>query len=136
MAMATCTIYVNRYNIMIKNITSGPGVQISNNYGSWPTFYTTPSSTGNTLIGQMRYNGSSQNIEVYDGSTWMPMIGSYPTIELAGDVQAVVNWARAKMAREAELRMLATNNQSVADALAAVEKAQEQLEVVATLVTV
>jgi len=40
------------------------------------------------------------------------------------------------MAREAELRMLATNNQSVADALAAVEKAQEQLEVVATLVTV
>jgi hypothetical protein len=32
--------------------------------------------------------------------------------------------------------MLATNNQSVADALAAVEKAQEQLEVVATLVTV
>ena len=84
----------------------------------------------------MRYNGSSQNIEVYDGSAWMLMTGAYPTIELSGDVQAVVNWARTKMAREAELRMLATDNQSVADALAAVEKAQEQLEVVATLVKV
>lgn len=121
---------------MIKNITTGAGLQVSNNYSSWPSFYNTPGSTGNTLIGQMRYNGSSQNIEVYDGSAWMPMTGAYPTIELAGDVQAVVNWARTKMAREAELRLLAAKNESVADALAAVEKAQEQLEVVATLVTV
>ena len=121
---------------MIKNISTGTGLQVSNNYSSWPAFYNTPISTGNTLIGQMRYNGSSQNIEVYDGTAWMPMTGAYPTIELSVDVQSVVNWARTKMARESELRMLAANNQSVADALAAVEKAQEQLEVVATLVTV
>jgi hypothetical protein len=121
---------------MIKNITTGIGLQVSNNYSSWPTFYNTSASIGNTLVGQMRYNGSSQNIEVYDGSAWMTMTGIYPTIELAGDVQAVIHWARTKMSRESELRLLAANNQSVADALAAVEKAQEQLEVVATLVTV
>ena len=121
---------------MIKNITTGMGLQVTGNYSSWPSFYNTPSSTGNSLIGQMRYNGSSQNMEVYDGNSWLTITGTYPTIELASDVQVVVNWARTKMAREAELRLLAAKNESVADALAAVEKAQEQLEVVATLVTV
>lgn len=119
---------------MIKNITSGPGVQISNNYGSWPTFYNTPSSTGNTLIGQMRYNGSSQNIEVYDGSTWMPMIGSYPTIELAGDVQAVINWARSRMAEEAEWEKLAVDNATLQDAVDTMRKAQEQVKILAALI--
>ena len=121
---------------MIKNITTGTGLQVSNNYSSWPSFYNTPGSTGNTLIGQMRYNGSGQNREVYDGSAWMTITGTYPTIELSGDVQAVVNWARTKMAREVELRVLAANNPTVADALAAVEKAQEQLDIVGTLVEV
>lgn len=73
----------------------------------------------------MLYNGSSQNIEVYDGSAWMTMTGTYPTIELSGDVQAVVNWARTKMAPEVKLRVLA-----------AVKKAQEQLDIVGTLVEV
>lgn len=121
---------------MIKNITTGAGLQVNGSYSNWPTFYNTPSSTGNSLVGQMRYNGSSQNMEVYDGNSWLTVTGAYPTIELAGDVQAVINWARTKMTREAELRLLAAKNESVADALAAVEKAQEQLEVVATLVNV
>jgi hypothetical protein len=121
---------------MIKNLATGTGLQVSNNYSSWPTFYNTPSSTGNTLIGQMRYNGSSQNIEVYDGSTWMPMTGTYPTIELAGDVQAVVNWARTKMVEEARLKELAARHPIVADAMSAVDRAQEQVRVVAALVEI
>ena len=51
---------------MIKNITPGPGITINNNYSTWPSFYNTVSSTGNSLIGQLRYNGSSQNLEVFD----------------------------------------------------------------------
>ena len=120
---------------MIKNITAGPGLTITNNYNSsWPSFYNTVSSTGNSLVGQLRYNGSSQNMEVYDGNAWISMSTSYPQIELGGDVQSVVNWARTKMAEESRVRELAAKHPSVADALAAVDRAQEQVRIVAALV--
>jgi hypothetical protein len=121
---------------MIKNITAGPGITVNQSYSSWPSFYNTPASTGNSLVGQMRYNGSSQNMEVYDGNVWLAMSISYPTIELAPEVQSVLNWARIKMAEETRIRELASKNPTVADALAAFEKAQEQLDIVATLTTV
>jgi hypothetical protein len=119
---------------MIKNITTGIGLQVSNNYSSWPTFYNTSASTGNTLVGQMRYNGSSQNIEVYDGSAWMTMTGTYPTIELSPHVQAIVNWAQTKMAEEAEWEKLASNNATLQDAVDTLRKAQEQVKILAALI--
>jgi hypothetical protein len=119
---------------MIKNITTGTGLQVTGNYSNWPTFYNTPSSTGNSLVGQMRYNGSSQTLEVYDGNTWMTISSTYPTVELAPHVQSVVNWAQTKMAEETRLKELAAKHPSVADALAAVAKAQEQVQIVAVLV--
>jgi len=119
---------------MIKSLTAGAGITINPSYNSWPNFYNTPASTGNSLVGQMRYNGSGQNIEVYDGSSWITIMGSYPTVELAPHVQAVVNWAQIKMAEEARIKELATKHPAVADAVDAVNKAEEQLKIVATLV--
>lgn len=119
---------------MIKNITTGTGLQVSNNYSSWPSFYNTVSGTGNSLLGQVRYNGSSQNLEVYDGTNWLTMTGSYPTIDLAPHVQAVITWAQIKMAEETRLKELAAKHPSVADAITAVDRAQEQVRIVAALV--
>lgn len=121
---------------MIKNLNAGVGLQINNSYTHWPNFYNTVSGTGNSLIGQLRYNGSSQNLEVYDGSSWITLNSSYPTIEFAPHVQAIITWAQAKMSEEDRLKKLAEKHPAVADAIEAVTKAQEQLEVVATLVTV
>jgi hypothetical protein len=84
----------------------------------------------------IRYNGNSNNMEVYDGSSWMSLTSAYPMIELDGDVLAVVNWAKEKMNKEAKIQELAKTNPTVADALAAFEKAQEQLDIVATLTKV
>lgn len=119
---------------MIKNITPGTGLNVSGNYSNWPSFYNTVSGTGNNLLGQLRYNGSSQNLEVYDGTNWITITSSYPTIDLAPHVQAVVSWAQTKMAEESRLRELATEHPAVADALAALTHAQEQVEIVAALV--
>ena len=119
---------------MIKNITPGPGITINNNHSTWPSFYNTVSSTGNSLIGQLRYNGSSQNLEVFDGNTWLAMTSGYPTIELAPHVQAVVAWAQTKMAEESRLKELAAKHPSVADALNALAQAEEQVQIVAALV--
>jgi len=119
---------------MIKNITPGSGITINNNHSTWPSFYNTVSSTGNSLVGQLRYNGSSQNLEVYDGNTWLTMTSGYPTIDLAPHVQAVVTWAQTKMAEESRLRELAAKHPAVADALEAVAKAEEQVRIMAALV--
>jgi len=117
---------------MIKNISPGTGITINGGHASWPSFYNSPSS--NSLVGQMRYNGSNQNIEVYDGNSWLMMGSSYPTIELAPHVQAVVTWAQIKMAEESRLKELAAKHPSVADALEAVKHAEEQVKIVAALV--
>lgn len=119
---------------MIKNITPGSGISINNNYNTWPSFYNTVSSTGNGLIGQLRYNGTSQNLEVYDGNTWLAMTSGYPTIELAPHVQAAVAWAQTKMAEESRIRELAAKHPAVADAVEALKKAEEQVQIVTALV--
>lgn len=119
---------------MIKNVAAGNGIVINNSYNNWPSFYNSAQSTGNTLIGQVRYNGSSQNLEVYDGNGWLSLSTSYPTIELSTDVQLVIKWARMKIDEEARIKELAAKHPTVADALAAVKLAEEQVRVVAALV--
>lgn len=119
---------------MIKNLSPGIGININNNYSTWPTFYNSVQTTGNSLVGQMRYNGSNQCIEVYDGTSWIMMNSAYPTIELSPHVQAVVTWAEKKIAEEARIKELAAKHPTVADALKAVEQAEEQVKIVAALV--
>lgn len=117
---------------MIKSINGSNGITISGGYATWPQFYN--NNSANSLVGQVRYNGSSQNIEVYDGTTWLTMTSSYPTVELSGDVQSVLNWARAKIIEEARIQELAAKHPSVADAIEGVKKAEEQVRIVAALV--
>ena len=118
---------------MIKGINTGTGIQVDSGYTHWPSFYTNPSST-NTLVGQVRYNGAGQNMEVYDGSNWLVMSAAFPTLSLAPHVQAVVEWAQKKMAEESRLKELAARNPSVKDALDALQRAEEQVKIVAALV--
>ena len=119
---------------MIKGINTGTGLTVNNGYTSWPNFYNNSASNGNTLVGQMRYNGSAQGVEVYDGMTWLSLGSAYPTVELAPHVQGVVAWAQTKMAEESRLRELAAKHPTVADALEAVRRAEEQVQIVAALV--
>lgn len=119
---------------MIKNINTGKGITVQNGYASWPNFYNNSTSSGNTLVGQVRYNGSSQNFEVYDGATWLNMSPANVMIELAPDVQAVVTWAQTKMAEELNWAQLALTSPTLKDALEALNQAQQQVRIIAALV--
>lgn len=118
---------------MIKSIVAGPGIAVQNAHTNWPSFYNNSASSNNTLVGQIRYNGSSQTMEVYDGMTWLSMSSAYPTIELSPHVQSVVDWAQRKMAEESRIRELAAKHPTVADALEAVRQAEEKVQVAAAL---
>jgi hypothetical protein len=76
------------------------------------------------------------NLEVYDGGSWLVLQSGYPTIELDGVTQEAIQWTRRRMEEEKRILELAKNHPTVADALAAVKKAQEQLDIVVTMVTV
>lgn len=113
---------------MIRNITAGYGIHVggSNSYSTPYIDSTRPSA------GMVRY--INNNLEIYDGSSWMMMQSSYPQVELSGHVQAVIQWAEKKMAEEARLKELAAKHPTVADAIEAVAKAEEQVRIVAALV--
>lgn len=106
----------------------GRGVVVNNS--SLPTVYISP---GAQSAGMMRYNPNSTNIEVYDGNAWIALSTSYPNVELSYEVLEVINWAAEKMKLEKKIKELAERNPAVSDALAAVEHAQQQLDIVTTL---
>lgn len=114
---------------MIQNITPGPGIYIAANNYSTPYVDMSRSSAG-----MVRYNGS--NFEVYNGTDWVQFSSSIPQIELDGVTQEAVQWVRRKMEQEKRLIELAKKHPTVADALAAVSYAQEQLDIVTALVDV
>jgi transcriptional regulator GlxA family with amidase domain len=118
---------------MIKGIAVGAGLHSNNNYTSWPVFYNNSSS--DTLVGQVRYNGSAQNIEVYNGMSWLLLPSAVPTLELDSRVQTILNWASVKMNEEVRLNELAERHPSLKDALNALQHAQETVKIVAALVT-
>lgn len=73
----------------------------------------------NPSAGMVRYNGSNQNLEVYDGSSWLQIVTPSASI---------VAWALNKMAEEAELQQLAHKHPAVRAAYEAFKRAGEQLK--------
>lgn len=111
---------------MIRNITGGPGIYIAGNVYNQPYVDMSRPSAG-----MVRYTGS--NLEVYDGSSWLPMTSSYPQIELDSLTIETVQWARQKMEEEKRMLELAAKHPTVADAIAARERADEAVRIAMAL---
>jgi len=111
---------------MIRGITAGPGIHIGN--GSFSTPYV---DMNRPSAGMVRYNGSS--LEVYDGSSWLTMTNSHPQVELDGLTMEILTWARKKMEHERHIQELAAKHPTVADAVSALQKAQETVDIAVAL---
>jgi hypothetical protein len=111
---------------MIRNITGGVGVQVSGSVYNSPYIDSTRASAG-----MIRY--VNNNLEVYDGSSWLPLQSSYPTIELDGITQEAIQWTRRRMEEEKRMLELAKKHPTVADALAAREQADEAVRIAVAL---
>lgn len=111
---------------MIRNITGGAGIHITGNvYNSPYVDMSRPSA------GMVRYNGN--NIEVYDGASWLPMTSSYPQIELDNETRKIIQWAQNRMVEDERIKALAAKHPTVADALLALHRAEEQVKIVVSL---
>lgn len=115
---------------MIKAISSsGRYMQVSG--GNSSTYINNYS--GLQGVGNMRFNTTSQTIEVYDGNNWIQLAMDYATVGLNGEAESLLDWARKKRDEELAWQSLAKDNQAVKIALDNLYKAQEQLTITATL---
>lgn len=95
--------------------------------------YVPSSYTNNGVDGQMRFNTQTQNAEVYSNNTWTT-VSNHASVDLTPRMTAILEWAEEQMLREKEFESLAKSNATVADALKAYKKAEEQLQIVTALV--
>jgi hypothetical protein len=116
---------------MIKSIhSSSPFLTVSGgNPGS--TYIGNFNGTG---VGNMRYNPNSQNIEVYDGSTWIILSAHHANINLSDETVSVLQWAKKKMLEEAERNKLAETNPAIKDLVNQIKDKEEQIKIVQALI--
>lgn len=88
----------SRHIIVTGGTTSMPYI---NNYNS-----SNNSVGGQSFTGQLRYNSSNQNLEVFDGNMWQQMMGTYSSIGLTAEAESAIDWARKKMLEEIQLKSL------------------------------
>ena len=115
---------------MIKNITPiGRYITVSGGTsGTYVNGY-----SGAQGVGNMRFNTSTQNMEVFDGSSWITLNMDYASVGLNSDAESLLDWAREKRNEEMKWYSLASSNESVRIALEQLEQAKTRLELTAIL---
>lgn len=115
---------------MIGNVFStGRYVQVSGgNASTYVNGY-----SGSQGVGNMRYNTSSQRMEVFDGTNWVQLNLGSASVGLNGEAESLLDWAREKRNEELAWKSLAEKNQAVKIALDNLEKARQQLDITAKL---
>ncbi len=104
-----------RYTIVTGGSTSSMYI---NNYSGQPG------------VGNMRYNPSTSNIEVFDGNAWIMMSTSYASVGLTGEAESLLDWARKKRDEEMAWEAMSTEHPAVKNAYDAFKRAKEQLDLV------
>ena len=117
---------------MIKSInSSSPFLTVSG--GNPGSTYIGNYSTNAPGVGNMRYNPNNQNIEVYDGSTWIILSAHHTNINLSDDAVSLLEWARKKRDEDLERERLAQTNPVIKDLVNQIKDKEEQIKVVQTL---
>ena len=113
---------------MIKNITGGQYIDVMGGTTSYPYV-----NMNNPSAGMMRYNGNNQNLEVYDGSSWMTISGNSSMVDLNNDSKELLEWARIKRAEENYLKNEAERNPTIKDLINQRKNIDNKITMVKTL---
>jgi len=109
---------------MIKQVHSGKGINVINNYNSYP--HISPGSNG---AGMVRWNSNSNCFEVNDGAVWRHITMSDPTIELSPNSIAAIEWAQAQMYKERMREERIKNNPALQKAYEAIQRAEANYDI-------
>lgn len=90
-------------------------------------------NTGSQGVGNVRYNTSNQQFEVWDGYSWIAISMDYAQIGLNPEAESLLDWAKKKRDEELAWYELAANSEAVRIALEQLEQAKTKLELTAHL---
>jgi hypothetical protein len=116
---------------MLSGVAGGRFLQVS---GGSATYIQKNYNGNQFMTGDMRYDLEAQTIKVFDGQNWQSLYGGTATINLTDEAQQLLEWTRAKQDKEKQLLELAKKNPALQDALDALQRAEEQVKIVAALV--
>ena len=105
--------------------SSSPFIHVNQQFGAYV-------SNNGPSAGTVRFNPSNQQLEAYDGSSWIN-ISQNITVELNYGAIDTLHWAMKKMTEEKRIQELAREHPMVADAVASLKDASERLEVALAL---
>ena len=115
---------------MIKGLMGTCGVTVSAGNTTVPYINQNHS---NPMQGMIRIWGS--DMQVFDGSAWMNLSTSYATVTLDQDILDIIQWARTQRQLELNRATLIKNNPALKKAHEAIERAEENFELLQRIVT-
>lgn len=104
---------------MIKTISaSGGSVQILGGVASAGPYINTSGVVGTTplMIGAVRFDSSSQGLQVWDGYNWLNIYYGHATVCLNPEAESAIKWARQKQQEEQDLEQLIERSPALRDA--------------------
>jgi hypothetical protein len=119
---------------MIKGLMSGNGVNVNGGNTSLPYINMSMShgNNGNPLQGMLRISGT--DIQVFDGSSWMNIPASYATVELNGETQSILQWAREQRDKQFKREQLIKTNPALQKAMEAIHRAEANFDILSKFV--
>jgi hypothetical protein len=115
---------------MIKGLMGTCGVTVSAGNTTVPYINQNHS---NPMQGMIRIWGS--DMQVFDGTAWMNLSTSYATVTLDQDILDIIQWARTQRQLELNRATLIKNNPALQKAHEAIERAEENFELLQRIVT-
>lgn len=116
---------------MLKTV-NGQGRYVMVN-GGMPSHTYVNSYSGAQGVGNVRFNTSTQNFEVFDGSSWIQINSSHASVGLTPEAEDAVTWAINKLHEERMLELKAKDNPAIADLLNQRKTIDEQIKVIEIL---
>jgi hypothetical protein len=114
---------------MIKGLTGGKGTVVSGGNYSYPYI---PMNSNNPIQGMLRLN--NQDMQVFDGSSWITVGASYASVDLDADTQSLLEWARTERSKQAVREERIRNNTALRKAFEAIQRAEANFDILDKIV--
>ena len=115
---------------MIKGLMGEKGIVVGSGNTNVPYV---DQNHSNPMQGMIRIWGT--DMQVFDGSAWMNLSTSYATVTLDQDILDIIQWARTQRQLELNRATLIKNNPALQKAHEAIERAEENFELLQRIVT-
>lgn len=101
--------------------------------GSNVSMTTHPSPYDVAYSGQVRFNGTSQLLETYNGWAWMPIIPQTTSIGLSTEAESLLDWAKKKREEDLAIERLANSSVTIAGMLREKKDLEDKIKMVQIL---